>query len=185
MNTRGLPAAGVVVALGFATISVGNEKRPAPPGCHWQSIPELKAHLAVPDGWLFEQIASQDGLVYQVRPPAEELASRYRLEVRTGVDTSAVVGEARDFVDGPRNSGAEAEPLEEQTKGVITAYSTVVYYRPLVAGAPAITVAYLALGNSRTGTIYKIRLDIPADEVDRVLPAANHLFQNIRVDDEI
>ena len=47
------------------------------------------------------------------------------------------------------------------------------------------TIAVSAIGNSRTGTLYRIRLDIPEPELAAVAPSANKLFRTLRVDDEI
>jgi hypothetical protein len=173
--------------VGHDQVTRGGEK-PAPEGCHWQSIPELKAHLAVPDGWLFKKVSSGEVLIYEIRPAGEGfqgLRALYRLEVRRGTSKSDVVARARDFVESVRAAGAEAQPLEEQNISVLTLYSSFVRFAPTTEGTPPPAAAVSSAGNSRTGTLYTMRFDIPENELEAVAPLANHLFRELRLDDEI
>jgi len=177
----------LLAPAGASHINLGGEK-PAPEGCHWQSIAELKAHLAVPDGWGFRNVSSGEVLVYEVRPAGvgfEDVRALYRLEVRRGTSKADVVMRARDFVESMRTAGAEAQPLEEQQVSVITLFSSFVQFAARAEGTPPLTAAVSSAGNSRTGTLYTMRFDISANELDLVAPLANHLFRELRLDDEI
>lgn len=161
---------------------------PAPPGCHWQAITILKAHLAVPDGWEFRDTSTHSLLSYEVRPAGpgfKNARSRYRLEVRRGVDKSEVVKKAREFVESARTGATEAQPLEEQQVGVLILFSSFATYDPHRPGVTAVSVAISSAANTRTGTLYTVRFDIPSDEVERVAELGNQLFQKMRLDDEI
>lgn len=178
----------MLLALGAPLRYTRAGEHTAPEGCHWQPIPEIKAHLAVPDGWQFEKVASSDVLIYEVRPAGpgfEGIRARYRLEVRRGTSKADVVDRARSFVESVRAIATEAQPLEEQHIGVLTLYSSFGHLVPTSESSPALTAAVSCAANSRTGTIYTMRFDIPVNELDVVAPLGNHLFRELRLDDEI
>jgi hypothetical protein len=178
----------ILVVLLAATRPVRGADDPAPERCHWQAIPELKAHLAVPDGWLFQRLEAGDALAYEVRPAGtqfEAIRARYRLEVRRGLDKTKVVEMARSFVESIRAFAVEAQPLEEQHVSTVTLYSCFVTLARPTPGAVQPTAALWSAANSRTGTLYTVRFDIPSDELGVVAPLANHLFRNLRLDDEV
>lgn len=145
--------------------------------------------LVVPDGWQLRSLHEGDSLVYEVVPAGPQFSrpsqARYRLEVRWKLAPGAAAGMARSFVETFRRGADTAQPIEEQTKGVTSAFSSVFKYAPAVSGAPGMTVAVLAIGNTRTGTLYKIRFDIPDDELALVAAQANDLFRTFRIDDEM
>jgi hypothetical protein len=184
-TSRILPAL-LLLILGASHLTLAQEEPPQ--GCHWQPIPELKAHLAVPDGWLFKNVSSGEVLIYEVRPAGtgfEGVRALYRLEVRRNTRKSDVVARARDFVESARAAGVEAQPLEEQHVSVLTLYSSFVRFASKGDGAPALSAAVSSAGNSRTGTLYTARFDIPENEIEMVAPLGNHLFRKYRIDDEI
>jgi hypothetical protein len=111
----GRPVVAIIVMAIVALRNAGAEEAPAPDECHWQAIPEIKAHLAVPDGWLFEKLVGNDVLIYEVRPSGPQfkgVRARYRLEVRRGVAKSEVVARARGFVQSVRTAAVEALHLK-------------------------------------------------------------------------
>ncbi len=170
---------------GFAAVADG----PPPDGCHWQRIPEIKATLAVPDGWQFRKAADQgQRLLYEVIPAGAKAPrdpkSRYQFRVQKGVTKETVVSRAKGFVEGALKNASRADALDEQARGVISLFAGVGYFDPDSAGIPRLTVAAASLANSRTGTLYTIRMDIPAGELEAVSPLANALFRNITVDDD-
>lgn len=187
MTKRLVPAVVVLFAVG-SILDTARAEDPAPDGCHWQPIPELKAHLAVPDGWLFEKVSTGDILVYQVKPAGqgyEGLRSVYRLEVRLNTNKADVVERAREFVESLRTGAIEAQPLEEQEVGVLKLYSSFSHHAPRTEGSTAMSVAASSVANTRTGTLYLVRFDIPSNEVEVVAPLGNHLFRSGRLDDEL
>jgi hypothetical protein len=159
---------------------------PPPPGCHWQAIEILGAHLAVPVGWQYRDTSEGPLLSYEVRPAGagfENAKSLYRLEVRRGLKKADVVPRAREFVEKARATATDAPPIDERESGHMTLFACAVNYAPEHPGAVALGSALSAAANRETGTLYMVRLDIPLDEVDRVSPLADKLFQNIRLDD--
>jgi hypothetical protein len=182
-----LLAFALLMLLSHAPVSA--EASQAPAGCHWQDIQEIKVQLAVPDGWVFRQVPSEQKLIYEVLPAGPAFAkppqARYRLEVRRHLEPRDVVAMARSFVETVRTGATAAEPLEQQTKGVMALFASVVEYAPEISGAPRLTVAVSAIANSRTGTLYTARFDIPVDEQSLVAPLGNALFQSVRLDDEV
>jgi hypothetical protein len=162
------------------------DEPPPPPGCHWQAIEILGAHLAVPDGWKFTDTSAGLLLSYEVRPAGagfENTKSLYRLEARRGLKKSDVVPRAREFVETARATATDAPPIDEGQAGHLTLFACAVTYAPEHPGAAGLTSALSAAANTETGTLYTVRLDIPLDEVDRVAPLANRMFQTIRLDD--
>lgn len=189
MQSSGSIGGALVLTILVSFPAIVAEDRPAPDGCHWQSIPELKAHIAVPDGWHFESATDGEDLVYDVSParpgPDSTLQTRFRLTVTRGLDPDSVVARAREFVESVRSSGQPTAPIERQTLSVMTLFASVVEVIEPATDVHESTVAVSALANARTGTLYRIRLDIPASELGFMAPLANAMFRTIRVDDEI
>lgn len=179
----------LVAVVITSAAAVRADDKPAPDGCHWQDLPEIKAHLAVPDGWHFRRVQSENSLIFEVEPTGHGLPqpsrSRYRLEVRLHTDSRTVVERAREFVENARTGATAAQPLEEQTIGVVTVFSSFFEYDPAVPLAPRRTAAMSAIANSRTGTLYLVRFDIPVDELEAIAPLGNALFRTARIDDEM
>jgi hypothetical protein len=90
---------------------------------------------------------------------------------------------AREFVETARATATDAPPIDEGQAGHLTLFACAVTYAPEHPGAAGLTSALSAAANTETGTLYTVRLDIPLDEVDRVAPLGNRLFQTIRLDD--
>jgi hypothetical protein len=161
---------------------------PAPAGCHWQSLPEIKASLAVPDGWQFAAVSSDQVLSYEVRPAGpgfEQTRSVYRLEVRLATPVASVRARAKEFVENVRKGALEAQPVDEQQVGVMTGFSSFARYAPRPGSAAPASVLAASIANTRTGTLYKIRFEIPVEELERVGPLGSALFQAYRLDDEV
>jgi hypothetical protein len=180
----------IVAAMVFACVAASRgDDKPAPEGCHWQDLPEVKMHLAVPNGWLFTRLKSDGPLIFEVVPAGADWPkpskSRYRLEIQLRTDKASVVERAREFVERAQAGAVAVEPVAEQTIGVIKAYSSFVRYSPAIQGVPAIATALSATANTRTGTLYTVRFDISSDEQERIAALGNALFRTARLDDEI
>lgn len=163
-------------------------EKPAPSGCHWQSIPELKAHLAVPNGWRFEKKTVDNALVYEVRPAGkgfEKSHALFHLEVRLRTNPADVVNRARQFIEDLRAQAEEPKGIEEQRASTLTFFSCFVAFAPSSDASPRLTSALSSVANSRTGTIYTTRFDIPEDEIERIAPLGNGLYRELRLDDDI
>jgi hypothetical protein len=161
------------------------DEPPPPPGCHWQAIEIIGAHLAVPDGWQYRDTSEGPLLSYEVRPAGagfENPKSLYRMEVRRGLKKADVVPRAREFVEKARATATDAPPIDQREAGHLTLFACAVVYAPEHPGASSLSSALSAAANTETGTLYMVRLDIPSDEVDRVSPLADKLFQTIRLD---
>jgi hypothetical protein len=172
----------------IGTVALGSTEEPAAPdGCHWQNIPAVKVHLAVPNGWEFRDVSEGNSKSYEVRPAGpgfEKSKTRYQLVVRPHGKKSQVVEMAKSFVESGRAAGQTALPLDEQKSGVMTFFSSSVTYTPEVPGATGMVIGLLSAANARTGTLYTVRFSIPLEEQDLVAPLGNKLLQVMRIDDE-
>ena len=180
------------LAVGVVLISLHSlsAERPAPDGCHWQEISEVKLTIAVPDGWKFRKLpGAKDLLVFEVTPAGphapQDSRSRYELRIRRRTPIVTVVQAGKDFVEGFLKNAVEATPLEEQLQGVVSMFAGVAHLGPTLFGVAQRTVAACSLANSRTGTLYTVQIEIPAAELDSIMPLANAIFRVISVDDEI
>jgi len=179
----------LVMIPGYTFIRA-EDQAAAPSGTHWKAIPEIRAKLALPDGWRFRKVRSTPRvLVYEVVPKGPGIParsrSRYELRVEKRVPAGIVVFKARNYVEAIRAQAVEADAVEEQTQGVMALFVSVAHLEPDASGAPQLTVAAAAIANSRTGTLYTMRFDIPASEFEAVESLANQLFRHIKVDDEV
>lgn len=187
---RLFPALALALLASAVALAPAHAKKkdepPPPPGCHWQPIEIVHANLAVPDGWQFKDLSSGMQLAYEVRPAGkgfEDTKSVYHLEVRRGLKKSDVVPRAREFVEAARATAMDPPPIDEQQAGHMSVFACAVHYAPGTPGVAYLSSALSASANTETGTLYTTRLDIPSDEIDRVSPLANKLFQTIRLDD--
>jgi len=187
---RYLNLVAVVICL-LAASRVGSAvEGPAPEGCHWERIPEVKVTLAMPDGWVFRKVSDATNLlVYAATPGGPDAPAnpktRYELRIQRGLPPKSVVLIAKTFVESALAGSAETAPVEEQQRGVMSLFAGVAEIKPNLVGVPQLTVAASSLANARTGTLYTIRIDIPADELQAIQPRANAIFRTITVDDEI
>jgi len=194
---RAAPAVMLALALASALASAlvtppiaakEKDKIPPPAGCHWQEIPVLKAHLAIPEGWLFRDTSAGLILSYEVQPAGpglENAKARYRLEVRRGIKKADVVTRAREAIEAARTGAADSQPVDQGAAGALTIFSSTATFAAGAAGGGPVSTALTAAANERTGTLYVIRFDVPADEVDRVSPMGQKLLQTLRLDDDI
>jgi hypothetical protein len=153
-----------------------------PPGLHWQELREIRAELLVPDGWLFKSTGDRDHPVYSVMPP--QGASRFTLSVERKHKPELVIAEAHDIVEAQRKIAKEATPTEEVKMGVMTAYATLLDISPGGTNSIAIRVALTTIGNSRTGTFYMFRFDIPADEWEATWERGRYVMGKFALEDE-
>ena len=164
------------------------DEKPAPEGCHWQSLPELKAHIAIPDGWNFTKKESDGALIYEVRPAGqgfEKSKAIFRMEVRLRTNKEDAVARARAFVEDARAKAVDPAQVEEQQVSTLTMFSCFVRLKSATEESPVVTAAVSSAANARTGTIYFTRFEISLDEVDSIAPLGNSLFRELRLDDEI
>jgi hypothetical protein len=175
----------LTIPLGVVAEDKENSQ-PAPAGCHWQAIPAVKMQLPVPDGWRFREVSTGPVLSYEVAPAGpglENSKARYRLEVQRGLKSEDAVAKAREFVESVRSAGTDLQPLEKQTTGVITYFSSFATYTPGTPGAIQLQVIVSSAANSRSGTLYTMKFNIPVDELELVAPLGNKMFQKVRLDD--
>ena len=190
VGRRALPLALFFLMILGYSFGRADDQAPPPSGTRWKAIPEIKANLALPNGWQFRKLPSTPKiLIYEIVPRGPGIPthsrSKYELKVEKDVPRAIVVFKARNYVEAIRAQAVESEPVEEQTKGVMNLFVSVAHLEPDASGAPQLTVALAAIANSRTGTLYTMRFDIPAAELEAVETLANQLFRHIRVDDEI
>jgi hypothetical protein len=175
----------LVSAMAFAT------ERGAPPaGCHWQDIPEIKAALAVPDGWHFRELAKKGEVsAYEVIPAGAAIPkapqSRFEMRFQRIARRDTVVARAREYVQNAVATSVADDKVEEETIGVVTMFAGVGQLSPDDNGVPRLTVAVSAMANAKTGALYTTRFEIPASELEAVQPMANMLFRTVIIDDDV
>ncbi len=183
-------AAAIVLTLFLAATPSSAERASPPAGCHWQDIPEIKAALAVPDGWEFRRLPEKGGVsAYEVVPAGPGIPnsprSRFEMRFQRLARLDAVVARGRDFVQNALATSVVEDKIEEEKIGVVTLFAGVAQLSPDAGGTPQMTVAVSAMANAKTGALYTIRFEIPAAELAAVQPMANSLFRTVVIDDEV
>ena len=181
---------GLIVSIVLTSLPSPAGEPPPPDGCHWQEISEAQVTIAVPGGWKFRKLpGAKDLLVFEVTPAGphapRDSKSRYELRIRRRTPAATVVQTAKDFVEGFLKDAVEATPLEEQRQGVTSMFAGVAHLGPVLLGVAQRTVAACSLANSRTGTLYTVKIEISAAELEAIMPLANAIFRVISIDDEI
>lgn len=184
-------AAAIFFAATLLSAGLRADERPDPPrGCQWKEIPEIKVHIALPDGWRFRRLPDKDRImVWEVLPAGKGVPgltqSRYELRFERLEKPDAAADQAKQFVQNALAAAVDSTPVEEEKIGTVTLLASVGQLMPDATGVPQLIVAASALANSKTGAFYTIRFEIAASEAEAVLPLGNELFRSIRVDDEM
>lgn len=167
LSSRLLIAVSVILGLGLAAPDGTGAKDDPPVGFHWQPIVELKARLAIPDGWRVTTVSTGDPFVLQVTPAGPHVrssASLFQLEVKRHTDTADVDVRAYAFVKSTLVGTVTDGHIKIKPLGVIYFYSCSGVQLDASEGWPKTAIAAIAAANRRTGTLYTMTFTVPYGE---------------------
>ena len=176
-SVRGALAGALIFA---AAIAVAVE--PPPPGLHWQDLKEIRGRLLIPDGWSFKQVGSAEHLTYIVSPP--EGKAVFTLTAEKHHKPDGVKAEALAFVETARDRASEATPVEELSMGVMQGFGSLLDFPATASDPGGSRIAITGIGNTRTGTLYMMRFDVPASEWESVWEKGRYLAGKFTLEDE-
>ena len=178
------PRIGVLVLGSTLLFAVQAKSLDKPPeGMHWQELKEIRAHIAIPDGWSFKKSGAKNEIAYLVAPPTGN--SRFSLSVKRHRPLASIESEARSFVEKLGADASEASPMEIQDKGKLKAYASLMEFSSGSHDSPSgIRVAATGIANVGTGTEYLIRFDVPFSELEANWDKGKYLVGYFLLEDE-
>src|SRR5262245_7870162 len=179
----------LLLALGLVGVSLAAalELPDPPPGFSWKQIPELKAAFLMPDGWYFKSEEQKGTLAYFIT--AENIDTGGRFDTGLTINVKPHLG-GRDAVQYAKayisQMGQQNELIRqwETEAGLLHGFGCVTRV-PADETGPAIVMHNLAIGNSKTNTLYVFFFESPESEWERAWKTGEKMMTLLVLDDEI
>ena len=155
----------------------------APAGFAWKNVASIKAAFLLPDGWFFKEELRKD-----VRGI---FLSKENIDQRGKFDTGLTVNVFKNKKDAPARArqyiaeqaqAGDVVNLWEQENGALKLYGARLH---ITHDPPAFTEHVLAIGNSKTDTLYILMFESPDTTWDEAWKKGEVMLGNFRLDDEI
>jgi hypothetical protein len=155
-----------------------------PSDFHWQSIPEVKVKLLVPDGWHFNAVKGSDQ-TYVVTLEDYAKTGRYDTGARLVVDHVTadhdVLAVAEQQVQLAAQAGEVVEPVFSEEMGAIRGFGCIVRIK---RSDMDMTVAYSRIANPKTKALYSIQFQSPSAMWPGTWERGRWIIGKIKLDDE-
>src|SRR5262249_23086605 len=158
---RTLPLA---AALGLASLCVAAgpkaENPPkAPAGFGWKNVASIKAAFLIPDGWFFKEELRKDVRGIFISKENIDQSGRFQtgLTINVFKNKKDAPARARQYIAEQANVG-DVVNLWEAENGPLKLYGLRLH---VTHDPPAFTEHVLAIGNSRTDTLYILMFESP------------------------
>jgi len=160
----------------------------APPGFHWQPLPEARAALLLPDGWYFSPDIQKTSLTYYLTPDPIGESGQYQAGL-----SLHVVRRAKKYTRLPapayierlmlRAGFGRGQRQQEQGSRAEGAFSFrwVRYHEALPDAEPRM-VYQLALANGKTDTLYLLVFEGPEKEWSELWPLGQVMVRELTLD---
>ena len=159
---------------------------PAPEGFSWKRIAEIKAAFLMPDGWFFKSEAAGGTLAYFFTAEKIEKGGQFETGLTINVFKNLKDKDARAYAEAFAAKTAEQHEAIRKWEvelgslhgfGVITRQAG-------KEGVPTIVVSTLAIGNSRTNTLYLLLFESPESRWEAEWRKGEKMFELFFLDDE-
>ncbi|HEY4231421.1 MAG TPA: hypothetical protein VGO79_14730 [Thermoanaerobaculia bacterium] len=175
----------VSALLGLAAGRIPAENPPpkAPAGFAWKNVASIKAAFLLPDGWFFKEELRKD-----VRGI---FLSKENIDQKGKFDTGLTINVFKNKKDAPARARqyiaeqaqvGDVVNLWEAENGALKLYGARLH---ITRDPPAFTEHVLAIGNSKTDTLYILMFESPDATWDEAWKKGEVILGNFRLDDEI
>ena len=171
----------------FSAPATAIELPPPPAGYSWEECEEIKGAILVPKGWHFRKVRREEGIAYFVTKEPFEPPETYEIGIgfntiwdlpgKKGVAPSDFIREflAHYLVKRKVESSWEGPPGPLFTRGLIFSEQE-----------PTPRKFYnLLVGNDKTGTVYLVTFEAPADVWDKEWAVVETVLEILAFDDEV
>ena len=144
--------------LALAAVASAQNPPPAPSGFAWKPIESVKAAFLMPEGWHFKEESSANTTAFFISEENIDTSGAFQ----TGLTVNVIrlkKGEAQGqaaalLAELGRTPGNELQNTWQMEKGVLKGIGG--RFRITEEGHPPILEYVLAIGNSRTNTLYRL-----------------------------
>lgn len=176
----------LVLALLLATPLAGEDRPPAPEGFAWKSIDSVQAAFLLPKGWHFKEEGKDGARAFFITQEDIDKTGRFETGLTVNVQTlkkDKAPEYAADFIAmAAKQYELIGDPWRTET-GVLKGYGCRV--RKVEKGFPTLIMHDLAIGNSRTNTLYLIMFESPEPTWNDAWAKGEQILRQFFLDDEI
>lgn len=155
----------------------------APAGFTWKEIDSVKAAFLVPAGWHFQEEEIDGTRAFFITKEDIGKSGQYETGLSVNVQKlhrDSAPERAAETIAGLMAVGEVQDSFVNES-GVLKVYGCRV--RHAEAGRPALIVHWLAIGNSRTNTIYLIGFESPEASWKEAWEKGETILKSFRLDD--
>ena len=177
-----LRAAGVLAALG---ISYSAEPLPAAPaGFSWSRLKEIRADILKPAGWTLSRQRKGDSETYRLTGAPGGESGGPALDINWVAD---IPGKAKmkpsAYAAGLVSAAADAHKLLDKSSGSQGPFTTASFrFQDSGPGRDGIMVRYQFFANDRTGSLYIMAFEAPANKWANSWKTGQLLVDRVRLD---
>ena len=174
-----------VVALLLALSALAEDPPPAPKGFAWKRIESVKASFLVPEGWHFKEETKDGTRAFFITKEDIDKNGTFETGLSVNVQTlkkDPAQERAAAFVGEIITSHEVLESWGTET-GVMKAYACRV--RRVSPEHSPLIIQALAIGNSRTNTLYLIFFESPESSWDAAWKQGEPILTSFLLDDAV
>jgi len=174
----------LVVACGLAAFRLRAEDPPAPPeGFRWKQVASVKAAFLMPEGWFFQEERKGDIRAFFISKENIAKGGEFATGLTVNVvklKEGSVLERARTVIAQYAQLG-EVQKLWEEENGALQLYGARIH---VTKDPPLFTEHLLAIGNTRTNTLYIVLFESPDASWDEAWKKGEVMLGNFLLDDE-
>lgn len=174
-----------VIAFLLAVAASAADLPPAPEGFTWKKIDSVQAAFLMPQGWHFLEAEKEGTRAFFITKEDIDKTGQYETGLSVNVQKlkkDPAPQKAAETIAGLMSVG-EIQDFFQTDNGVLKTYGCRVR-RTDPAHAPLI-IQWLAIGNSRTNTIYLISFESPESSWKEAWGKGEVILKDFRLDDGI
>lgn len=169
----------------FAGRALAEDPPPAPDGFAWKRLDSIKASFLAPDGWFFKEEVKDGTRAFFITQENIDKTGEFQTGLSINVQklkTDPAQERARQFIAGMALTG-EVQDTWETEAGVLKGYGRRI--RRVEDGYPTLISHWLAIGNSRTNTLYLILFESPESSWNAAWKKGEVILKFFLLDDEV
>ena len=185
MRSRRPATFAAALLLLLADRALAEDPPPAPAGFAWKRMESIKASFLVPDGWFFKEETKDGTRAFFITQEDIDKTGEFQTGLTINVQTlkkDPAPERAREFIAGMAITGQVQDAWQTEV-GVLKGYGC--RTRRVDEGQPPLIMHSLAIGNSRTNTLYLIFFESPEPTWDAAWKKGEVILEFFLLDDEI
>lgn len=174
----------LLAAWSLAAAPVTAEELPAAPeGYRWKQVESVKAAFLIPEGWFFKEEENKGTHAFFISKESIAKGGDFATGLSVNVvklKKDPVLERAKTVIAQYAQLG-EVQKLWEEENGALQLYGARIH---VTRDPPAFTEHLLAIGNTRTNTLYIVLFESPDESWDEAWKKGEVMLGNFLLDDE-